>query len=248
MPLLKKAFLMETEAGFCDFLSRLAFEDFVCLWMAVLLEKNIVFVSESRSMLSSAIACINACIRPLKWSFPLVYLLPRDCLLLLESPVPLQLGIKTSTQQFLGQIVPVHCPKMLSQDQTLFILLDAGLLVPTKSMLASFHVPYFDDCLLLLQTIYRKSFSSRQSRHVKLSKKKSGVMRKYSMSLINSSSLKSTLSKLKKKGAMVPKQQMRRKKEMLPVEIFEVLRGTLDKFVFSRLPVITTPSLSGMFF
>lgn len=136
---------------------------------------------------------------------------------------------------------------MLSQDQSLFVLLDAGLLVPTKSMLASFNLPYFDDCLLLLQTIYRKSFSSRQSRHVKLSKKKSGAMRKYSMSLINSSSLKSTLSKLKKKGAMLPKQQMRRKKEMLPVEIFEVLRGTLDKFVFSRLPVITTPSLSGMF-
>lgn len=245
MPLLKNAYLMEAEAGFNEFLTKLTFEDFVCLWMSVLLEKNIVFVSESRSLLSSAIACINACIRPLKWSFPLVYMLPKDCLLLLESPVPLQLGVNSSVERFLGQIVPVHCPQMLSQSQTLFVLLDAGLLVPTKSLLASINLPYFEDCLLLVQTIYKKSFVSRQSRHVKLSKKKNGAMRKYSMTLTNASSLKSTLSKLKKKGVNMNQSQIRRKKEMPAVEIFEVLKGILDKYVFSRLPVLNTPSESG---
>jgi len=72
--------------------------------IAFLLEKSIVFVSESFEESSACVIAMNALLRPLSWPHVSIPLLPQSLRYVLESPVPFIAGvpekIKTDTEEY----------------------------------------------------------------------------------------------------------------------------------------------------
>ena len=245
LPSLAKSSILEAEFGFRNFLSRLPFEDFVVIFLSILLEKTIVFVSEHAHSLSAAIATIKAIICPFRWSFPIIYSLPEECMLMLESPVPLLIGLNTSSHHFLSKIAPNHFTDLKTNDHILFILLDENLLIAPKPLLNSLNMPYFDDFLIVLQVIYKKSFNPKPSAFIKISKKKAkNGLRKYSLSRNSSYTYNGLISKLRKnppKENQVSDMHLSHIlfKDKFSTELFEYMSGTMQKFIISKLPKLT---------
>ena len=58
----KSSYLSETEHFFASVLYKLSFEDFLLLFLAIILEKSVVFVSEKASVVTGAISAFQALI------------------------------------------------------------------------------------------------------------------------------------------------------------------------------------------
>lgn len=243
LPSLINSHILEAQFGFRHFLSKLPFEEFIVFLTSILLEKTIVLVSEHINSLFSAIATLNTLIRPFRWSFPIIYSLPKECMLMLEAPVPVLIGLNVSSHTFLKDIVPVHFKDFKQNKDKIFLLLDDHLTVASKPLLNSLHIPYFNDFLIVLQVIYKKNFMSKPSNFYKISKKKaSGGLRKYSMSKTSNYTYNDRLSKLKKYPASVSSSSsdqkipnMAFKNNDIP-ELFEYIRSTFTKNIINNLP------------
>jgi hypothetical protein len=73
--------------------NRLSIDDFYQLIMAFLLEKSVVFVSDSLEEVSACVLGLSALIRPFKWPHVSVPVLPTSLRYILDSPVPFILGL-----------------------------------------------------------------------------------------------------------------------------------------------------------
>ena len=239
--------VMEAQCGFGTLLTLLSFEDVVFILFSMLFEVTVVFVSEHLSLISSALATFNALLRPFKWSFPIIYSLPEECLLMLESPLPLQVGINMTAHRFLSSVAPVHLPKLNSDSSPIIVFLDESLVMANAHHTSTLDLPFFDDCLVIPHAIYRQELSSKSSSSLKLSKKKAkNNLRKYSFSRINKYTIKERISKLKKRPLAAKKAAKQRgviKLAQLQArnaspQIFSCFRAIIDKFVISKLPRI----------
>jgi hypothetical protein len=195
-------------------------------------------------MISAGLATINAILKPFKFCFPQIYSLPSDCLLMLESPVPVQIGLRMSCQEFFEKGAKTHLPKIKDNDQIIFLFLDENFTMASKQLLNSLIAPYFDDFLIVLQVLYKKAFNPKTSNFFKISKKKSKNLRKYSISRSSNYSYNDKISKMKKKSSQVSTNdnpnitnQMLFKDQHL-TELFDYLQSTFRKFIISRLPAI----------
>ena len=243
IPPLTNSYLLEAQFGFNRFLSQLPFEEFIVLLNSILLEKTIVLVSENLHSLSSAIATLNTLIRPFRWSFPIIYSLPKECMLMLEAPVPVLIGLNISSHKFLKEIAPNHFKDIKKNKEKLFLLLDDNLTLASKGLLNSLTLPYFNDFLIVLQVIYKKNYMSKQSNFYKISKKKaSGGLRKYSISKTSNYTFNDRISKLKKYPSTnstsssdknIPNLAI---KDTYSPELFEYLNNTIDKNIINNLP------------
>jgi len=74
-------------------LSNLTDETFAFIFSALLLENPIVFLSENLGLLTSTLMLFVNLINPFKWHYPVVSNLPQDLMQILESPVPIMVGI-----------------------------------------------------------------------------------------------------------------------------------------------------------
>jgi hypothetical protein len=243
LPSLVNSHILEAQFGFRHFLSQLPFEEFIILLNAILLEKTIVLVSENIHSLSSAIATLNTLIRPFRWSFPIIYSLPKECMLMLEAPVPVLIGLNLSSHNFLKDVAPVHFKDIKKNKDKIFLLLDDHLTLASKPLLNSLTMPYFNDFLIVLQVIYKKNFMPKPSNFYKISKKKaSGGLRKYSFSKTSNYTYNDRISKLKKSAPSVSSSSsddkipnMAFKGNQSP-ELFEYITSTLTKNIISQLP------------
>jgi hypothetical protein len=250
LPSLVNSHILEAQFGFRHFLSKLPFEEFIILLTAILLEKTIVLVSENLHSLSSAIATLNTLIRPFRWSFPIIYSLPKECMLMLEAPVPVLIGLNLSSHQFLKEIAPVHFKDIKKNKDKIFLLLDDQLTLASKPMLNSLTIPYFNDFLIVLQVIYKKNFMSKQSYFYKISKKKaSGGLRKYSLSKTSNYTFNDRISKLKKAPPSISSSSSDDKIPNLAFkgnqspELFEYITSTFTKNIISYLPRLDQENL-----
>lgn len=254
LPSLPNSYLLEAQFGYKNFLSNLPFEEFVILIHAILLEKTIVFVSENLHTLSSAIATLNCLIRPFRWSFPIIYSLPKECMLMLEAPVPVLIGLNVSSHVFLKEIAPSHFKDLKQNKEKLVLLLDDNLMVASKPLLNSLQLPFFNDFLIVLQVIYKKNFLAKQSNFYKISKKKaSGGLRKYSVSKTSNYTFNDRLSKLRKYPQNKSSSSSSDKKILVnaqirdnnSAEIFDYILNTFTKNIISQLPRLDQEPVEG---
>jgi DENN (AEX-3) domain len=61
--------------------------------MAVLLERSIIFVSNSKNRLSSALFTVRNLISPFKWWHVFIPIVPTSLMDVIEAPVPVLLGL-----------------------------------------------------------------------------------------------------------------------------------------------------------
>lgn len=74
----------------------LALEDFLLILTAVNLEKKVVFFSSNTALLTSAILTFSSILKPFNYVMPVIYILPTLLSDILDSPVPLIVGINKS--------------------------------------------------------------------------------------------------------------------------------------------------------
>ena len=87
-------FTFQEHFWFCPaLLSLLHMDDFFRVLRSVLLESSVVFVSNNITLLSAAILGLKALIKPFRWCFALVPVLPSALLDILDTPQPILVGI-----------------------------------------------------------------------------------------------------------------------------------------------------------
>lgn len=62
-----------------SFLRNFAYEEVLLLYLSLLLEKTIIFVSKSKQKISEAMNTLLSLIKPFNWVYPIIYFLPEDC-------------------------------------------------------------------------------------------------------------------------------------------------------------------------
>ncbi|EAS01949.2 DENN (AEX-3) domain protein (macronuclear) [Tetrahymena thermophila SB210] len=90
---------LECQWGLLDCLKK--FKDikyFVKLYISLLLERSVVFVSMSRSVLSQFILLFHSILKPLKWTHAMITTLPKSLFDYLHSPTPIIIGINDTKQ------------------------------------------------------------------------------------------------------------------------------------------------------
>ena len=88
----------------------------------VLNEKNVVVVSESIEKTTFFLSSIISLIKPFEWAYPIIYNLPEDCLVMINSPVPVVIGLVMNSKDVMNKIIP----SSVNQDN-LFIFMDQKL-------------------------------------------------------------------------------------------------------------------------
>ena len=74
-------------------LSNLDEEIFSLIFLAILSEYSIVFVSHNSALLSCTLLIFHALLKPFKYPHPLIFNLPENIMHILDSPFPILVGI-----------------------------------------------------------------------------------------------------------------------------------------------------------
>ena len=81
------------------FLNDFSYEDILFLFLSVLLEKSIIIVSKNMNKISSVIGTLLSMIKPFNWVHPTIFDLPEDCYLMINSPLPVILGVQIISKE-----------------------------------------------------------------------------------------------------------------------------------------------------
>ncbi|KAL4433553.1 hypothetical protein ABPG74_002950 [Tetrahymena malaccensis] len=94
IPSASNATRLECEWGIYKALQQFDIKNFLFLFLSLLLEHSLVFVSENITLLTSTLLLFsNSLLKPLKWINPMIFNLPQKLLPILDSPVPILVGI-----------------------------------------------------------------------------------------------------------------------------------------------------------
>ncbi len=93
IPDFTKSFYLESDWNASLALSNLSPEVFSFVFLSILLENSMVFFSESLGLLTSSLMLFVNLIQPFKFHFPVVFNLPNELFQILESPMPILMGI-----------------------------------------------------------------------------------------------------------------------------------------------------------
>ena len=69
------------------------------LLTAILLERSVIFISNSETKLSAAVLGFKALIKPFSWCHTLIPVIPGNLIEMLDSPFPLLVGVTTESYQ-----------------------------------------------------------------------------------------------------------------------------------------------------
>ena len=95
---------VEVQNSFLTILRYTSWLNFIKLYSCIMQEKSIIFVCKSREILSKYISFFTSILKPFIWDFPVIYFLDKSNFDYLNSPVPIIIGIDTSTIEFKFQI------------------------------------------------------------------------------------------------------------------------------------------------
>lgn len=176
-PLADLPFFDTVQAGI-EVLPHFCLTDYLFLLASLFQEKSIIFVSENRALLSSTIGYFTSILRPLSWTFPIIYSLPESCLAFLSSPVPLMAGLLLDSPRVLRDLLPEY-----SQADSLFVLLDKAHILAPPAMVSSLPLPRLNKQLKALHEPIRSYFSPVSSTSVTYQPRKARFIRKKGGSL-----------------------------------------------------------------
>ncbi|EGR32985.1 hypothetical protein IMG5_064390, partial [Ichthyophthirius multifiliis] len=109
---------IEAEWGCSIVLSSLELEQFISIFLSLLLEQSIVFVSNNSALLSSTVLLFHSLLKPFLWPHPLIINLPNNFMHVLDIPIPVLVGLnKDKSFVFEKKLDLVH-------ENCLFVLLD----------------------------------------------------------------------------------------------------------------------------
>ena len=173
LPSVKNCSFVEAEFGFARILSHFAFEEFLFIFFCVMLEETVVFVSENMSNISACISLFVSLLRPFKYYMPIIYSLPEDLLLMLDSPVSLLVGINLPAETVIRDILPEHEKKTRADARSnVYVFIDHGMFFYDFESMDSILIPQYDEFLEKSEKIYKGMFSQRPSPYFKIVKKK----------------------------------------------------------------------------
>ncbi len=139
--------------------------------LSVIYEKNVVFVSTSPFEITAAISTFISLLRPFKWSYPVIYNIPGDCLEILGSPIPVLVGLNLPAKKVLEYVIPTH--GKLVHKESVYVFLDQNLIYYDFDMLEEFSIPSYEDFHHKLKAIYHKNFSKKNSAYFSVKKRHS---------------------------------------------------------------------------
>ena len=74
--------------------------NFIYIFSALLTENSVCFVSKNRKLVSHYISFFLSLLKPYVWEFPIIYFLDKKNYDYLNSPVPLIVGVDSSSEEF----------------------------------------------------------------------------------------------------------------------------------------------------
>ena len=157
MPSRKMAYISESEAYFTSVLSSLTFNDFFLIFIGILFEKSVVFVSENQRLISGAIATFQALLRPFKWPHILNYSISENELEFFKSKVPSLIGLCMKSSTCRDKILP------LDFKNRIWVFLDLGLIHCHEEISSQLIIPKFEKFSHVLEKIYAGNFSNKES-------------------------------------------------------------------------------------
>lgn len=143
IPDFNKSFYLEVEWVSGLGLSNLTDEIFAFLISSILLENSVVFVSENLGLLTSTMMTFLNLINPFKWHYPIVFNLPHDLMQILESPIPILVGINRNSY-FINSLYQKY-------NHIIFVSLDKDKKIYNKNNMNPFLNETF---ILKLKTIF----------------------------------------------------------------------------------------------
>lgn len=113
-----------SETFYQPVLASLSPTTFLFALLSLLLEKSVIFVSEKRSLSTGAISTFLELLHPLRWEFPVIHCLPLQCSDLLQAPVPILAGLRSTRSKALPLVDT--CPSGV------FVFLDEDFIICQK--------------------------------------------------------------------------------------------------------------------
>ena len=126
---------IEAKFGISAVARHFSWSNFLSICAAVLQERRIIFVNKSRELLSKTILFFTNIIKPFLWHFPVIYFLDRSNFELLDSIVPLIVGVDLTKKKFRSSF---NLSKISNTYLTYFIEDDSLEMIGEKLELPSF--------------------------------------------------------------------------------------------------------------
>lgn len=239
-PIKKNASFIDADFGLHKILNIITFEDFLFINFSIMQEMHVVFVSDSPSLTTAALCTFLALMRPFRWPLPIIFNLPEDLLPMLGSPVPVLVGLNRSSQYVISQIIP-----KTENSDIIYVFLDHGLIYYKPDIINNILLPQYDDFLTKSKTLYRKSFNSKPSLHIRLGSTSKG---KYTVNYLKKNNYDTLLEKIAKIGKensvkkleeLADGIKMGAKKPVDPetFKLFHFFKHFYHAFIVSKLPL-----------
>ncbi|KAL4499118.1 hypothetical protein ABPG72_017020 [Tetrahymena utriculariae] len=128
---------IEAEWGCSLVLSSFEKELFVNIFLSLLLEQSVVFVSSNSALLSSTMLLFHSLLKPFRWHHPLIFNLPNNFTHLMDIPVPILVGLnKDKAYVYQNKLAEKH-------ENCLFVLLDENIEVLNSDLVSHIQNSYF---------------------------------------------------------------------------------------------------------
>ncbi|CAD8103100.1 unnamed protein product [Paramecium primaurelia] len=127
--------------------------EIIQIFLAMISEISIIFICEKSNILTSVIHFFHHLVRPLEWTQGIIYNLPEQLLTMIQSPVPIIIGVNLTENDFNLMSLSDNC------ENHLFIFLDRDketkFLSKPKNVLQQISTPYFGGLLMQIEKILK---------------------------------------------------------------------------------------------
>ena len=152
-------------------LKKIPLEDFLFLYLSIILEKSFIIISKNLNQISSFINTLISFLKPFDWVFPLIFKLPENCFDILNSPVPIIVGINMDSENFANNIFPLYTKNNNNLDSLIFVFLDDFFILSFFEDFGNYCIPDYKFFLPKLMRIYQKDFCNKKSNQFLIEKK-----------------------------------------------------------------------------
>ncbi|CAD8201945.1 unnamed protein product [Paramecium pentaurelia] len=131
----------------------LNYNEILTIFLAMISEISIIFICEKSNILTSVIHFFHHLVHPLEWTQGIIYNLPEQLLTMIQSPVPIIIGVNLTENDFNLMSLSDNC------ENHLFIFLDRDketkFLSKPKNVLDQISTPSFGGLLMQIEKILK---------------------------------------------------------------------------------------------
>lgn len=148
-------------------MSKFCFLDFQFIYLNILLQTSVIFVSNNQQVLSFALGIFSQLLTPLVWRFSVVFKMTKDMIDLMLSPVPIMMGINKDCSKMLKEILPQKLPFI--KGPTLFVLMDEEVSLLSHHIdYQKIHIPLFGLQNQGIKKLYQKMYGKNNSKQLSI--------------------------------------------------------------------------------